>query len=90
MSAGSGRVSDEPFPFSCQQKSGAPDRYAHVVLDHRACVDPYYEDVLVGPIGSTGIKNGTTKWETLEYPDTRKTAGRVRNLDADTDDTLYS
>jgi primary-amine oxidase len=68
----------------------APDRYAHVLLDHRACVDPYYEDILVGPIGPTGIKNGTTHWEPLEYPITRKTAGRVRNLDADADDTLYS
>ena len=67
----------------------APDRYAHVVLDHRACEDPYYEDILVGPI-NFGVKNGTTRWEPLEYPYTRKTAGRVRNLDADADDTLYS
>ncbi|KAG9521807.1 putative membrane copper amine oxidase, partial [Aureobasidium melanogenum] len=67
-----------------------PDRYAHVVLDHRACEEPYYEDILVGPIESFGVKNGTTRWEPLEYPYTRKTAGRVRNLDADADDTLYS
>ena len=68
----------------------APPRYAHVVLDHRAADDPYYQDILVGPIEPFGVKNGTTKWVPLEYPYTRKSDGRVRNLDADADDTLYS
>jgi primary-amine oxidase len=68
----------------------APSRYAHVVLNHRASEDPYYEDILVGPIDTSGVMNGTSKWEPLEYPYTRKTAGRVRNLDADADETLYS
>ncbi|GKT67922.1 copper amine oxidase [Colletotrichum tofieldiae] len=58
----------------------APPRYAHVLLDFRATEDPEYQDILVGPLPVT---NGTTKWERLEYPYTRKTSGRVRNLDAD-------
>lgn len=64
-------------------KGAAPPVYAHVVIDHRASVEPYYGDLLVGPLP---VKNGTTKWEPLEYPYTRKTQGHVRNLDAD--DTL--
>ena len=60
----------------------APTRYAHAVIVHRASVDPYYADVLVGPLP---IKNGTTSWQPLEYPYTRKTGGRVRTLDADSD-----
>ncbi|KAF2088297.1 membrane copper amine oxidase [Saccharata proteae CBS 121410] len=64
----------------------APDRYAHVVVDHRASTEPYYQDLLVGPLP---IRNGTTKMEPLTYPFTRKTEGRIRNLDAD-DETLYS
>jgi primary-amine oxidase len=58
----------------------APSRYAHVVVDHRATVEPYYADILVGPLP---IVNGTTRWVPLEYPYTRKTNGRVRNIDAD-------
>lgn len=57
-----------------------PTRYAHVVLDHRASTDPYYADILVGPLP---VQNGTTTWQPLEYPYTRKTQGRIRNLDAD-------
>ncbi|KAJ5663299.1 hypothetical protein N7507_004030 [Penicillium longicatenatum] len=64
----------------------APPRYAHVVIDHRATVEPYYADIIVGPFP---IVNGTTKWVPLEYPYTRKTQGRVRNIDADSS-TLYS
>lgn len=66
--------------------ASAPARYAHVVLDHRATIDPYYADILVGPLP---VVNGTTTWEPLEYPYTRKTGGHVRNLDAD-DESLYS
>jgi len=68
----------------------APTRFAHVVLSHRASEEPTYEDILVGPIDASGVRNGTTTWEPLDYPYTRKTAGRVRNLDADSDGTLYS
>lgn len=64
----------------------APSRYAHVVIDHRATIEPYYADILVGPLP---IVNGTTQWVPLEYPYTRKTNGRVRNIEAD-DDLLYS
>lgn len=74
----------------------APPRYAHVVLDFRATVDPYYQDILVGPlplqngtVGNATYQNGTSRWVALEYPYTKKDQGRVRNLDAD-DDTLYS
>ena len=64
----------------------APTRYAHVVLDIRATEEPLYKDILVGPIP---VRNGTTKWQPLEYPYTRKTGGTVRNLDADAD-KLYT
>jgi primary-amine oxidase len=57
-----------------------PARYVHVVLDVRATPDPHYADILVGPLP---IKNGTTTWVSLEYTYTRKTQGRIRNLDAD-------
>ncbi|KAK8234385.1 membrane copper amine oxidase [Phyllosticta capitalensis] len=60
----------------------APARYAHVQLDHRATEEPYFQDILVGPLP---IKNGTTRYEPLTYPYTRKTDGRVRNLEADSD-----
>lgn len=66
--------------------SAAPPRFAHVRLDQRATLEPYYGDILVGPLP---VVNGTTTWTPLEYSTTRKTAGRVRNLDADSD-TVYS
>lgn len=66
--------------------ASAPTRYAHVVIDHRATEDPYYQDLIVGPLP---VDNTSTTWEALDYPFTRKTGGRVRNLDADRD-TLYS
>jgi primary-amine oxidase len=65
--------------------SPPPARYAHAVISHGASEDPYYQDILVGPLP---IVNETTTWEPLEYPFTRKTEGKVRNLDADTD-ALY-
>ncbi|RDW88702.1 putative copper amine oxidase [Coleophoma cylindrospora] len=64
----------------------APSRYAHVVLDHRASVDPYYQDLLVGPLP---VSNVTTRMQPLTYPYTRQTEGKIRNLDADSN-TLYS
>ena len=66
--------------------AAAPARYAHVVLDLRATINPTYTDILVGPLPA---QNGTTTWEPLEYPYTRKTGGSIRNLDADSD-TLYT
>ncbi|KAH8653519.1 copper amine oxidase [Xylariales sp. PMI_506] len=65
----------------------APARYAHVILDNRATDDPYFQDLLVGPLPLT---NCTAHYEPLEYPYTRKTSGQVRNLGADDDDALYS
>ncbi|KAI5363237.1 putative copper amine oxidase [Septoria linicola] len=63
--------------------SGAvPARYAHVVLDKRATLEPTYSDILVGPLP---VQNGTTTWQPLEYTHTRKTGGSVRNLDASHD-----
>ncbi|TKA83156.1 hypothetical protein B0A55_00722 [Friedmanniomyces simplex] len=62
--------------------AAAPTRYAHVVLDLRATVNPTYTDILVGPLPVT---NGTTTWQPVEYPYTRKTGGSIRNLDADSD-----
>ena len=64
----------------------APPVYAHVVLDHRASDEPYYQDILVGPIP---IDNATTTWQPLDYILTKKNSGKVRNLDAD-GDKLYS
>lgn len=64
-----------------------PTRYAHVVLDVRATLDPYYAEILVGPLPVTD--QSATTWVPLEYPYTRKTQGRIRNLDAD-HDTIHS
>ena len=64
-----------------------PKRYAHVILDNRATVDPTFDNILVGPLP---ISNKTTKWEPLTYPFTKQSGGKIRNLDADGDVTLYS
>jgi primary-amine oxidase len=66
--------------------SAAPARYARVVLDNRATVDPYVQDLLVGPLP---LDNATASYQPLEYPLTRKTGGKVRNLAAD-DEILYT
>ncbi|KAK8130921.1 membrane copper amine oxidase [Apiospora sp. TS-2023a] len=58
----------------------APERYAHVLLSNRASEKPTYEDILVGPLP---LDNATAKYFPLEFPFTRKTEGKVRNLDAD-------
>ncbi|KEY64646.1 hypothetical protein S7711_02847 [Stachybotrys chartarum IBT 7711] len=65
--------------------SCAPTRYAHAILNFQNSSEPYYQDILVGPLP---VRNGTTRWEPLDYFLTRKTEGKVRNLDADAD-TLY-
>jgi len=63
----------------------APARWAHVMLDKRATTNPTYDDILVGPLP---IQNGSTSWQPLDYPYTRKTQGQIRNLDADSDTTM--
>lgn len=60
----------------------APTRYARAVIDHKADENPYIQDILVGPIP---VVNGTTSWEPLEYTLTRKTEGKVRSLEADSE-----
>ncbi|KAJ0417471.1 copper amine oxidase [Aspergillus carlsbadensis] len=62
-----------------------PTRYAHVRLNNRATVDAHYADILVGPLP---ITNKST-WEPLEFPYTRKSQGRVRNVEPDSE-TMYS
>jgi hypothetical protein len=57
-----------------------------VIIDHRASLEPYLQDLLVGPLP---LKNSTTTYESLTYPYTRKTEGRVRNLEADQDVLFY-
>jgi primary-amine oxidase len=64
----------------------APARYAHVIIDQRATLEPYYQDLLVGPLP---LNNSTVKYESLTYTYTRKTEGRVRNIDADQDVLFY-
>ncbi|PSR81301.1 copper amine oxidase [Coniella lustricola] len=67
----------------------APTRWAKVVLDMRATDSPYYQDLMVGPLP---ISNATATWQPLTYPLTKKDndQGKVRNLDADSSDALYS
>lgn len=60
----------------------SPSRYAHVVIDNRAIEDAYYQDLLVGPLP---IDNATASYEPLDYTHTRKSAGKVRNIEADED-----
>ena len=64
----------------------APARYAHVIIDHQATLEPYYQDLLVGPLP---LNNATVTYESLTYPYTRKTEGRVRNIVADQNVVFY-
>ncbi|ETS83998.1 hypothetical protein PFICI_05874 [Pestalotiopsis fici W106-1] len=66
--------------------AAAPERWAHVILDYRATEDPYYQDLLVGPLP---LNSETVTIKPLEYPLTRKTEGKVRNLEANSE-TIYS
>ncbi|KAL4807301.1 copper amine oxidase [Aspergillus unguis] len=63
----------------------APTRYAHVRLNNRATEDPYYADILVGPLPISNV----SIWTPLEFPYTRKTQGHVRNVEPD-GETMYS
>lgn len=53
----------------------------------RATTEPYYQDIMVGPLP---LDNATVSWTPLEYSLTKKNGGKVQNLEADSDDTLYS
>jgi primary-amine oxidase len=64
-----------------------PVQYAHVVLDVRATVNPYFADIMVGPLP---VDNKTTTWKPLTYPYTKKNGGKVRNLGADDDEALIA
>ena len=59
----------------------APTRWVHAVLNQRATEDSYFQDLQVGPLP---IGESTT-WAPMEWPLTRKTSGKVRNVDADYD-----
>ncbi len=59
----------------------APSRYARVLVSNRTTNDPFFQDLLVGPLP---VDNKTTKWRPLTHSYTSKSRGQVRNLDADT------
>lgn len=67
--------------------AAVPTKWAKVVLDMRATDEPYFQDIIVGPIP---LNNATATWTPLTYPLTRKTEGKVRNLEADDEDALYT
>lgn len=66
--------------------SSPPTRNAHVILAVSSVDEPYYADLIVGPLPAV---EGTTTWSPLEYMYTKKAGGRVRNLEADYE-TLYT
>lgn len=66
--------------------AASPTRWAKVVLDIRATEEPYYQDIMVGPIP---IDNATVSWAPLTYPLTKKNDGKVRNIRADSSDAVY-
>lgn len=57
-----------------------PPKWAKAILDMRAFEDPYYREIMVGPLP---VDNSTTTWAPLAYPLTKNSDGRVRNLEAD-------
>lgn len=67
--------------------STVPTKWAKVVLDMRATDEPYFQEIMVGPVP---LDNATTTWTPLTYPLTKKNDGKVRNLGADDDDALYT
>lgn len=68
-----------------------PPRYAHAVLSIRATAEPYYHDILGGPLSeSVPVSLLEMTWKSLEYPLTRKTSGIIRNLNADKDGSLQA
>lgn len=67
--------------------SSTPPKWAKAILDMRAFEEPYYQEIMVGPLP---INNSTTTWTPLTYGLTKDNAGKVRNLDADSESTLYT
>ncbi|KUI65756.1 Amiloride-sensitive amine oxidase [copper-containing] [Cytospora mali] len=67
--------------------STAPQKWAKVILDMRATDEPYYQEIMVGPLP---LQNSTVTWTPLSYPLTKDNGGKVRNLEADSDDALYT
>lgn len=63
-----------------------PPKWAKAILDMRAFEDPYYQEIMVGPLP---VDNSTTTWAPLAYPLTKNSGGKVRNLEADSE-KLYS
>lgn len=67
--------------------STAPEKWAKVILDIRATEEPYFQEIMVGPLP---LRNGSVTWTPLTFPLTKDNGGKVRNLEADSDDKLYS
>ncbi|KAG8156734.1 hypothetical protein KVR01_013339 [Diaporthe batatas] len=59
-----------------------PAKWAKAILNMRAFEDPYYQEIMIGPLP---INNSTTTWSPLTYPLTKSNGGKVRNLDADSE-----
>lgn len=55
----------------------------------RATDEPYFQEIMVGPVPVDNTTT-TTTWTPLTYPLTKKNDAKVRNLGADDDDALYS
>lgn len=63
-----------------------PAKFARVTLDQRATENAVIAEVLVGPLP---ISRATASWSPLAYPFTKNSGGRIRNLEADTGESLY-
>ncbi len=63
--------------------TAAPPRFAHVMISNTTTNEPYYQDLLVGPLP---VDNKTTRWQPLTYPYTKKGGeGKVRDILADSE-----
>lgn len=67
--------------------STTPKKWAKVILDVRATEEPHFQEIMVGPLP---LRNGSVTWQPLTYPLTKDNEGKVRNLEADSDDKLYT
>lgn len=65
--------------------STTPAKWAKAILDVRATDEPYFQELMIGPVP---VNNATTSTP-LTYSLTKKDDGKVRNLGAD-DDALYA
>ncbi|WPB04300.1 uncharacterized protein RHO25_008946 [Cercospora beticola] len=64
----------------------APARYARALLQFSATSEPHFAEILVGPLP---VSENTTEWQTSDFPWTRKTSGRVRDLRVDKKSESY-